>query len=90
MAIGTVVTAVPALWIKEGSLRVPRESITARRTDRALDGGWLDLLSGFCVNSVVTKRRAFVLLSLCPFKRAGNLAPFAKKAAEESKAESYG
>ena len=49
MAIGMAVTAVPALWIKQGSLAVPTKALTSGRAYRPLDGAWLNL---FCVGTL--------------------------------------
>ena len=48
MAIGMAVTAVPALWIKQGTLVVPLKSLPVRRTNRVVNGFGFDL---FCAGS---------------------------------------
>jgi hypothetical protein len=43
MAIGMAVTAVPALWIKQGSLTVPAKALPLGSAHRAFDGARLHL-----------------------------------------------
>jgi hypothetical protein len=48
MAIGMAITAVPALWLKQGNLTVPNEGIADGCSHRAFDGAWIDL---FCAST---------------------------------------